>query len=114
MAVGNGTQAKKAKPEPSKEEMHAVVADILKKVDFNTACPLVFSLFSAFFFKKKATLSGILKQLGDHFKIDLMHRKVELKSIITDVINNMTDEDYDGEEDSGEEVEGDGEDDNNA
>ncbi|KAK1363281.1 hypothetical protein POM88_038842 [Heracleum sosnowskyi] len=64
--------------------------------------------------KSKATLSGILKQLGDHFKIDLMHRKVELKSIITDVINNMTDEDYDGEEDSGEEVEGDGEDDNNA
>lgn len=94
---GNGTRSKKAKPEPSKEEMHAVVADILKKVDFNTA-----------------TLSDILKQLGAHFDIDLMHRKVEVKSIITDVINNMTDEDDDGEEDSGEEVKGDGEDDNNA
>lgn len=51
--------------------------------------------------------------LGTHFDIDLMHRKVEVKSIITDVINNMTDEDDDAEEDSGEEVEGDG-DDNNA
>lgn len=94
---GNGTPSKKAKPEPSKEEMHAVVAEILKKVDFNTA-----------------TLSDILKELGSHFDIDLMHRKVEVKSIITDVINNMTDEDDDGEEGSGEEGEGDGEDDNNA
>lgn len=48
MALGNGTPSKKAKPEPSKEEMHAVVADILKKVDFNTVCPLVFSLSIVF------------------------------------------------------------------
>lgn len=48
MTVGNGTPSKKAKPEPSKEEMHVVVADILKKVDFNTVCALVFFLFIGF------------------------------------------------------------------
>ena len=43
LALGNEKPSKKAKPEPSKEEMHAVVADILKEVDFNTVCTLVFS-----------------------------------------------------------------------
>lgn len=57
MAVGNGTPSKKAKPEPSKEEMHAVVADILKKVDFNTVCPLLFTSFIAL--KKQYKLSWI-------------------------------------------------------
>ena len=33
---GKGKTGKKAKPEPSREEMHAVVVDILKQVDFNT------------------------------------------------------------------------------
>jgi len=61
--------------------MHAVVVEILKEVDFNTA-----------------TLSDILRQLGTHFGVDLMHRKAEVKKIITDVINNMTDEEEEGEE----------------
>ncbi|KAI4319017.1 hypothetical protein MLD38_032667 [Melastoma candidum] len=78
---GKGKNKKKAKSEPSREEMHAVVVDILKEVDFNTA-----------------TLSDILKQLGEHFGMDLMHRKTELKDIITEVINNMTDDEDDGEE----------------
>ncbi|XP_050375950.1 DEK domain-containing chromatin-associated protein 1-like [Argentina anserina] len=73
-----GKTSKKAKAEPTKEDVHAVIVDILKEVDFNTA-----------------TLSDILKQLGTHFGIDLMHRKAEVKDIITDVINNMTDEDED-------------------
>ncbi|KAI4341331.1 hypothetical protein MLD38_026065 [Melastoma candidum] len=77
---GKGKNKKKPKAEPSREEMHAVVVDILKEVDFNTA-----------------TLSDILKQLGEHFGIDLMHRKAELKDIITEVINNMTDDEDDGE-----------------
>ena len=34
---------------------------------------------------------------GAHFGLDLMHRKAEVKDIITDVINNMSDEE-DGEE----------------
>jgi len=33
---------------------------------------------------------------GTHFDVDLMHRKAEVKDIITDVINNMSDND--GEE----------------
>ncbi|CAA6659987.1 unnamed protein product [Spirodela intermedia] len=66
--------------EPTVAEMHAVVRDILKEVDFNTA-----------------TLADILKQLGSHFRMDLMHRKAEVKSIIEEVINDMTDdEDDDG------------------
>lgn len=36
MRIGKGKTAKKAKAEPTKEEMHAVVASILKEVDFNT------------------------------------------------------------------------------
>ncbi|KAK7399256.1 hypothetical protein VNO78_10435 [Psophocarpus tetragonolobus] len=89
---GKGTNSEKAKAEPSKEELHRVAADILKEVDFN-----------------KATLSDILRQLGTHFDVDLMHRKAEVKDIITDVINNMSDDD-------GEEAEnvGDDEDENDA
>ncbi|XP_062030151.1 DEK domain-containing chromatin-associated protein 1 [Rosa rugosa] len=82
-----GKTSKKAKTEPTKEDVHAVIVDILKEVDFNTA-----------------TLSDILRQLGTHFGIDLMHRKAEVKDIITDVINNMTDEE---EEDEEEEAAGD-------
>ncbi|XP_047167428.1 DEK domain-containing chromatin-associated protein 1-like [Vigna umbellata] len=73
---GKGKRSEKAEDGPSKNEMHRVVVDILKKVDFNTA-----------------TLSDILKQLGTHFDVDLMHRKAEVKDIITDVINNMSDND---------------------
>ncbi|XP_061342849.1 DEK domain-containing chromatin-associated protein 1-like isoform X1 [Gastrolobium bilobum] len=97
---GKGKSSKKAKPEPSREDMHAVVVDILKEVDFNTA-----------------TLSDILRQLGTHFGVDLMHRKAEVKDIITDVINNMSDEegeeaenDGDGDADKDED-DGDGDDD---
>ncbi|KAK7358671.1 hypothetical protein VNO77_00609 [Canavalia gladiata] len=78
---GKGKNSEKAKTEPSREEMHQVAVNILKEVDFNTA-----------------TLSDILRQLGNHFGFDLMHRKTEVKDIITDVINNMSD-------DGGEEVE---------
>lgn len=36
--------------------------------------------------------------LGSHFGVDLMHRKAEVKDIITDVINNMSDEEDEGDE----------------
>lgn len=42
--TGKGKSVKKAKAEPSKEELHAVVSIILKKVDFNTV-----SLYSLLF-----------------------------------------------------------------
>ncbi|KAI6675525.1 hypothetical protein NL676_003431 [Syzygium grande] len=82
---GKGKSSKKAKAEPSRKEMHAVVVDILKKVDFNTA-----------------TLSDILRQLGTHFGVDLMHRKAEIKDIITEVINNMTDDEDEGNDEEAE------------
>ncbi|XP_030477177.2 DEK domain-containing chromatin-associated protein 1-like isoform X1 [Syzygium oleosum] len=82
---GKGKSSKKAKAEPSRKEMHAVVVDILKKVDFNTA-----------------TLSDILRQLGTHFGVDLMHRKAEIKDIITEVINNMTDDEDEGDDEEAE------------
>ncbi|XP_071722697.1 DEK domain-containing chromatin-associated protein 1-like [Rutidosis leptorrhynchoides] len=84
-----GKTKKKAK-EPTREELHAVVVSILKEVDFNTA-----------------TLSDILRQLGTHFSVDLMTRKAEVKDIITDVINNMSDEeeeDSEGAEDDNEDA----------
>ncbi|XP_039059337.1 protein DEK-like isoform X3 [Hibiscus syriacus] len=83
---GKGKSGKKPKPEPTREETHDVVVNILKKVDFNTA-----------------TLSDILRQLGTHFGRDLMHRKAEVKDIITEVINNMSDEDEDEEGEESEE-----------
>ncbi|KAE9602696.1 hypothetical protein Lalb_Chr12g0202321 [Lupinus albus] len=77
---GKGKGSKNTKAEPSREDLYAVAVDTLKNADFNTA-----------------TLSDILKLLGKHFDLDLMHRKAEVKDIIKDVINNMSDEE-DGEE----------------
>ncbi|EOA23939.1 hypothetical protein CARUB_v10017156mg [Capsella rubella] len=71
-----GKSHKKGKKEPTRKELHVVVAKILKEVDFNTA-----------------TLSDILRKLGIHFGVDLMHRKAEVKDIITDAINEMSDDD---------------------
>lgn len=69
-----GKASKKGnKREPTRKEMHVVVAKILKEVDFNTA-----------------TLSDILRKLGSHFGVDLMHRKSEVKDIITDAIDEMS------------------------
>ncbi|XP_024013426.1 protein DEK [Eutrema salsugineum] len=73
---GTRKASKKGKAEPTREELHVVVAKILKEVDFNTA-----------------TLSDILRKLGSHFGVDLMHRKTEVKDIITDAINEMSDDD---------------------
>ncbi|KAL5188724.1 11-beta-hydroxysteroid dehydrogenase-like 6 [Glycine soja] len=87
---GKGKSSEKAKAEPSKVEMHRVAVDILKEVDFN-----------------KATLSDILRQLGTHFDVDLMHRKAEVKDIITDVINNMSDDDGEEAENVGDDDEDD-------
>ncbi|XP_019708007.1 DEK domain-containing chromatin-associated protein 1 isoform X1 [Elaeis guineensis] len=79
---GKTKASKESSRGPSTEELHAVVSNILKEVDFNTA-----------------TLADILGQLGSHFNKDLMDRKAEVKRIIEDVINSMSDDD--GEEDEG-------------
>ncbi|KAF6161548.1 hypothetical protein GIB67_009427 [Kingdonia uniflora] len=78
-----GKEKVQPKAEPSIEEMHDVVSEILKEVDFEIA-----------------TISDILRQLGTRFGVDLMHRKVEVKKIIEEVMSNMTDpeDDDDGEE----------------
>ncbi|KAK4375765.1 hypothetical protein RND71_006442 [Anisodus tanguticus] len=78
---GKEKSGEKVKAEPSNEEIHEAVVNILKEVDFNSA-----------------TLSDIIRQLGSHFGEDLMHRKAEVKAIITDVINNMSDEEGDDPE----------------
>ncbi|KAF0925510.1 hypothetical protein E2562_016701 [Oryza meyeriana var. granulata] len=82
---GKGKGNTEAGAAPTTEELHAVVSDILKEVDFNTA-----------------TLADILRQLGTHFKMDLMDRKSEVKHIIEEVINSMSD-DEEGEEENAEE-----------
>lgn len=46
--LGKAKSGRKAKAEPSREDMHAVVVDILKEVDFNTVS-LVFCLASNIF-----------------------------------------------------------------
>uniref|UniRef100_A0A0E0JSZ6 DEK-C domain-containing protein n=1 Tax=Oryza punctata TaxID=4537 RepID=A0A0E0JSZ6_ORYPU len=81
---GKGKGSTEVGAAPTTEELHAVVSDILKEVDFNTA-----------------TLADILRQLGTHFKMDLMDRKSEVKHIIEEVINSMSD-DEEGEEDNAE------------
>ncbi|XP_031125484.1 protein DEK-like isoform X2 [Ipomoea triloba] len=65
----------KADLEPSKEEIYTAAVNILKNVDFDTA-----------------TLSDIIRQLGSHFGVDLMHKKAEVKAIVTDAMNNMSDD----------------------
>lgn len=92
--VVEGKSSKKAKKEPTREEMHAVVVNILKEVDFNTA-----------------TLSDILRQLGNRFGVDLLHRKSEVKDIITEVIKNMSDDEDEEASESGDESGEDGGDD---
>ncbi|XP_051136188.1 DEK domain-containing chromatin-associated protein 1-like [Andrographis paniculata] len=92
---GKSKNVKKPAKEPSYEELQAVVVAILKEVDFNTA-----------------TLSDILRQLGKHFGMDLMHRKSDVKNIITEAIKNMSDNDEDDEKtdgSAGEDESGDGE-----
>ncbi|KAH6799215.1 hypothetical protein C2S51_035699 [Perilla frutescens var. frutescens] len=91
---GEGKSSKKAKKGPTREEMHSVVVNILKEVDFNTA-----------------TLSDILRQLGDHFGLDLLHRKSEVKDIITEAIKNMSDDEDEEASESGDESGRDGGDD---
>ncbi|XP_010550743.1 PREDICTED: protein DEK-like [Tarenaya hassleriana] len=80
--LGKEKSGRKGGAEPTTKEMFAVVARILKEVDFDTA-----------------TLSDILKKLGGHFGVDLMHRKAEVKDIITEAMKEMTDDDDDDEED---------------
>ncbi|TVU34578.1 hypothetical protein EJB05_16415 [Eragrostis curvula] len=88
---GKGKGGADAGSAPTTEQLQAVVTTILKEVDFNTA-----------------TLADILRQLGTHFKMDLMDRKAEVKRIIEEVINSMSD-DEDGDDDNSEdEAEGNG------
>ncbi|KAL3001603.1 hypothetical protein AAZX31_08G010500 [Glycine max] len=111
---GKDKSSEKAKAEPSKEELHRVAVDILKEVDFNKVsnvflCHFMylfcfFNIVQFFFFVfsfMQATLSDILRQLGTHFDVDLMPRKAEVKDIITDVINNMSDDDREEAENVG-------------
>ncbi|KAK8537714.1 hypothetical protein V6N13_096478 [Hibiscus sabdariffa] len=94
---GKGKSGKKRKAEPSRGEIHAVVVEILKQVDFNTA-----------------TLSDILRQLATHFDLDLMHRKAEVKDIVTEAINNMSDDEGEGSEENAGDADKDGNGDDDA
>ncbi|CAH8346286.1 unnamed protein product [Eruca vesicaria subsp. sativa] len=80
-----GKATKKGKVEPTREAMLEFVSKILKEVDFNTA-----------------TLSTILQKLSDHFGVDLSHRKPEVKEVIQDAINEMTDDEEEDEEEKSE------------
>lgn len=48
-----------------------------------------------------ASLTGLT--IGSHFGVDLMHRKSEVKDIIAEVINNMSDDEEDENEDGDDE-----------
>ncbi|KAG0498500.1 hypothetical protein HPP92_003191 [Vanilla planifolia] len=65
---------KNASDVPSTEQLRAVAQEILEEVDFNVA-----------------TLADIIRQLGVHFNTDLMDRKAEIKKLLEEVINEMTD-----------------------
>ncbi|KAG8054120.1 hypothetical protein GUJ93_ZPchr0001g29881 [Zizania palustris] len=70
---GKGQGNAEARAAPTPEELHAVVSDILKEVDFNTA-----------------TLADILRQLGTHFKMDLMDRNPSVGSVNGDTNELVT------------------------
>ena len=70
--IGKVKTSKATNSEPSTEELHAVVSDILKEVDFNTVRSfrldalhlLSLSLDITKFCSWQATLADILRQLG--------------------------------------------------
>ncbi|XP_057517236.1 DEK domain-containing chromatin-associated protein 1-like isoform X3 [Amaranthus tricolor] len=88
---GKGKSKEEAKSEPTNDEIRAQTEILLKEVDFDTA-----------------TLSDILQRLGTHFGMDLMHRKVEFKALIIELIENMANEEVDN--DNGEDAEDSGKD----
>ncbi|PKA54823.1 omega-hydroxypalmitate O-feruloyl transferase [Apostasia shenzhenica] len=71
---------------PSREQVYAVVARLIKEVDIEVV-----------------TLREIIGQVGSHFNVDLMDRRDEIKGMIAEVLQNMTDdeeaEDSDGDGD---------------
>ncbi|CAN8268236.1 unnamed protein product [Cochlearia groenlandica] len=70
-----GEDIKEGEAKPTRKELLVEVAKILKEVDFD-----------------KATLMDIVKRLGSHFGVSLVHRKLEVKDIISDAISLMTSE----------------------
>ncbi|KAK8962864.1 hypothetical protein KSP40_PGU008649 [Platanthera guangdongensis] len=114
--VGNNqAKEKNVSVEPSAEQLSTVVGEILKQVDFNVAtlADIIRQLGSFRALYLDIDLLSLLlqvsvklaqlamqseKALCARFDTDLMHRKTEIKQILEEVINNMTDEeDADGD-----------------
>lgn len=83
--------------------LQATLSDILRQLGM-----IFFLIISSF--RSNDFLSYVFRKLiftGTHFGLDLMHRKAEVKNIITDVISSMSDEEVDDEEVDDEEAEND-------
>ncbi|KAG0488183.1 hypothetical protein HPP92_006738 [Vanilla planifolia] len=76
-AVTKG-KGKEISDEPSTEQLHFAISEIVKEVDFNVA-----------------TVRDVILHLGARFSTNLMHRKGEIQKIVNDVISNMTDDEDD-------------------
>ncbi|KAG0489871.1 hypothetical protein HPP92_006734 [Vanilla planifolia] len=76
-AVTKG-KGKEISDEPSTEQLHFAISEIVKELDFNVA-----------------TVRDVILHLGARFSTNLMHRKGEIQKILNDVISNMTDDEDD-------------------
>ena len=79
-------------------EMQATLSDILRQLGMTSITrPLLYKL--SFWFTN-CFVSGW--QSGNHFSVDLLHRKSEVKDIITEVIKNMSDDEEDEDDEASE------------
>ncbi|KAF5206948.1 Dek-like [Thalictrum thalictroides] len=72
---------------PSEQDLRKVIREVLGEVDLN-----------------KATFIDILKQLGEHFNLDLTPRKTDIKLMVKEELTKLNEEDDDGESDAEEET----------
>lgn len=81
--------------------MQATLSDIIRQLGM-TCIHLISCYVNCMF------LFGISESwypsIGSHFGVDLMHKKAEVKAIVTDVINNMSDDEGEAGDDEDEDL----------
>ncbi|KAG1331445.1 hypothetical protein COCNU_02G014130 [Cocos nucifera] len=90
---GKAKVSRKPPPEPTEEEMRTVVIDWAQEIGF-----------------AKTIQDKLFPQLKAHFKMDLWHRKEELRHILADLVFEEDNQDGDADDSGGEDAASSGED----
>jgi len=96
---------------PLSDHVQATLSDILRQLGMIHFFFVFFKMLDETLlwssFVHVLLIPASVTKLGTHFGVDLMHRKAEVKDIITDVINSMSDEEEEEEADENAEAGGD-------